>query len=52
MIKRESDSKGPCEFIWFALELPEELFVVSMVIALVFSFVWLLGGAFRSFFGE
>jgi hypothetical protein len=29
MRKTESDSKGPGEFIWFALELlPDELFLV------------------------
>jgi len=53
MRKTESDSKGPGEFIWFALELlPDELFLVSMVIGVVFGLVWLLGAVFRSFFGE
>jgi hypothetical protein len=53
MRKTESDSKGPGEFIWFALELlPDELFLVSMVIGVVFGLVWLVGWVFRSFFGE
>ena len=53
MRKRESDSKGPDEFIFFALEfLPDELFLVSIVIGAVFGLVWLLGAVFRSFFGE
>ena len=53
MRKTESDSKGPGEFIWFALELlPDELFLVSMVIGVVFGLIWLLGAVFRSFFGE
>ena len=53
MRKTEADSKGPGEFIFFALELlPDELFLVSMAIGLVFGLVWLLGAVFRSFFGE
>ena len=33
----ESDSQGPDEFVWFALEfLPDELFLVSIVIGMVF----------------
>jgi len=49
----ESDSHGPGEFVWFALEhLPDEFFVVSIVIGVVFGLVWLLGAVFRSFFGE
>lgn len=53
MRKAESDRKGPDEFIWFALELlPDELFLVSVVIGVVFGLVWLLGWVFRSFFGE
>ena len=53
MRKRESDSKGPGEFIFFALELlPDELFLVSVVIGVVFGLIWLLGAVFRSFFGE
>ena len=37
MRKAESESKGPGEFIVFALELlPEELFLVSVVIGVVF----------------
>ena len=51
MRKRESDSKGPGEFIFFALELlPDELFVISIVIGVVFGLIWLLGAVFRSFF--
>ena len=53
MRKRESDPKGPGEFIFFALELlPDELFPVSVVIGVVFGLIWLLGAVFRSFFGE
>jgi len=53
MRKTESDSKGPGEFIWFALELlPDELWLVSMVIGVVFGLIWLVGWVFRSFFGE
>lgn len=52
MKNAESDPKGPGEFIDFALELPEELFVVSIVIGVVFGLIWLLGVAFRSFFGQ
>jgi len=53
MRKTESDSKGPGEFIWFALELlPDELFLVSMVIGVVFGLIWFVGWVFRSFFGE
>jgi hypothetical protein len=37
MKKTESDSKGPGEFVFFALEfLPDELFLVSIVIGMVF----------------
>ena len=53
MKKRESDSKGPGEFIFFALELlPDELFLVFVVIGVVFGLIWLMGAVFRSFFGE
>lgn len=53
MRKTEADSKGPGEFIFFALELlPDELFLVSIVIGVVFGLIWLLGWVFRSFFGE
>ena len=53
MRKRESDPKGPGEFIFFALEmLPDELFLVSVVIGVVFGLIWFLGWVFRSFLGE
>ena len=53
MRKTESDSKGPAEFIFFALEfLPDELWLISAVIGAVFGLVWLLGWVFRSFLGE
>jgi hypothetical protein len=53
MRKAESDPKGPGEFIFFALEfLPDELFLVSIVIGVVFGLIWLLGAVFRSLFGE
>jgi len=49
----ESDSKGPGEFFWFALELlPDELWLISIVIGVVFGLIWLLGAVFRSFFSE
>ena len=51
--KTETDSKGPGEFLCFALEeLPDEFWPVSIVIGVVFGLVWLLGAVFRSFFGE
>jgi hypothetical protein len=51
--KAEADPKGPGEFISFALEfLPDELFLVSIVVGVVFGLIWLLGAVFRSFFGE
>ncbi|HKD78371.1 MAG TPA: hypothetical protein VKH81_01690 [Candidatus Angelobacter sp.] len=47
------DNKGPAEFALFAMEwLPDELWVISIVVGLVFGFVWLIGILFRSFFGE
>lgn len=53
MRQAESDSKGPGEFVFFALEfLPDELFLVSIVIGVVFGLIWLLGWVFRSFLGE
>ena len=53
MRRTESESKGPGEFIFFALELlPDELFVVSIVVGVVFGLIWLLGTVLRSFFGE
>ena len=53
MRKAESDSKGPGEFIFFALKfLPDELFLVSIVIGVVFGLIWLLGAVFRGFLGE
>ena len=50
--KTETDSKGPGEFLCFALDLPDELWPVSIVIGVVFGLIWLLGAVFRSFFGE
>jgi hypothetical protein len=51
--KTDKDSKGPGEFLSFALEeLPDEFWPVSIVIGVVFGLVWLLGAVFRSFFGE
>ena len=53
MRKTESDTKGPGEFIFFALELlPDELFLVSAVIGVVFGLIWLLGVVFKTIFGE
>jgi hypothetical protein len=51
MRKTESDSKGPGEFIFFALGLlPDELFVVSIVIGAVFGLIWLIREIFRMSF--
>jgi len=51
MRKTEADSKGPGEFIFFALELlPDELFLVSIVIGLVFGLIWLIREIFRMSF--
>lgn len=48
MKKAESDSKGPGEFVFFALEfLPDELFLVSIVIGVVFGLIWLIREIFR-----
>ena len=53
MRETKSDSKGPAEFIFFALELlPDELWLISVAIGVVFGLIWLLGAVFRSFFGE
>lgn len=49
--KTDTDSKGPGEFIFFALELlPDELWLVSIVIGVVFGLVWLLGAVFTGAF--
>lgn len=51
MRKSESDSKGPAEFIFFALELlPDELWLISIVIGAVFGLVWLIREIFRMSF--
>jgi len=53
MRKAKRDSKGPGEFAFFAMEfLPDDLFLVSIVIGVVFGFVWLLREIFRICFGE
>jgi len=47
----ESDSHGPGEFVWFALEfLPDEFFVVSIVIGIVFWLIWFIREIFRMSF--
>jgi len=47
------DREGPAEFAWFAMELfPDELWPVSMVVGVVFTFVWFIGLVFRSLSGE
>jgi len=47
------DNNGPAEFAWFAMEMmPDDLWVISVVIGVVFGLVWLIGLVFRSFFGE
>ena len=51
MKKTESDSKGPGEFVFFALEfLPDELFLVPVVIGAVFGLIWLIREVFRMSF--
>jgi hypothetical protein len=51
MRKTQSDSKGPGEFIFFALELlPDELFIVSVVVGVVFGLIWLIREIFRMSF--
>jgi hypothetical protein len=51
MRKTESDSKGPGEFIFFALEfLPDEIWPVSIVIGVVFGLIWLIREIFRMSF--
>jgi len=51
MRKKESDSKGPGEFIFFALELlPDELFIVSVLVGVVFGLIWLIREIFRNEF--
>lgn len=51
MRKRESESKGPGEFIFFALEmLPDELWPISLVIGLVFGLIWMIREIFRMSF--
>lgn len=53
MKKAEPDSIEPGDFIFFATEmLPEELFVISIVVGVVYGFVWLLREIFRVCFGE
>jgi hypothetical protein len=52
----ESDSKGTGEF-FLALELlPDELFLIPVVlgaiVGVVYGVIWLLGAVFRSFWGE
>jgi hypothetical protein len=47
------DSSGPVEFFSFAMELvPDELFLVAIVIGVVFGLVWILREIFRMCFGE
>lgn len=51
MRNTESDPKGPGEFVWFAMEmLPDELFLVSIVIGVVFGLIWLIREIFRMSF--
>ena len=53
MRKAQPDAKGPGEFIFFALELlPDELFLISIVIGVVFGLVWIVREVFRIYFGE
>jgi hypothetical protein len=53
MRKAESDPKGPGEFVFFALEfLPDELFMVSVVIGMVFGLIWLIREIFRMCFNS
>ncbi len=46
-----SDSHGLDELVWSALEfLPDELFLVSIVIGMVFGLIWLIRELFRMSF--
>jgi hypothetical protein len=52
----EPDNKGPGEFVCFAAEempkLPEEFWLVSTVVGVVFGLIWMIGALFRGIFGE
>jgi len=51
--RKESDSDWGGEAVFSVLELlPDELWLLSVLIAIVFGLIWLLGWVFRSFFGE
>lgn len=51
MRKAESDPKGPGEFIFFALEwLPDELWLISIIVGVVFGLIWLIREIFRMSF--
>jgi hypothetical protein len=53
MKKTEPDSKGPGEFIFFAMELlPDELWLVSIAVGLVFGLIWLISMVVRTFLAE
>jgi hypothetical protein len=44
MRKAEPDSKKLGEFIWFAMEfLPDEFWLISIVIGVVFALIWFSG---------
>jgi hypothetical protein len=52
----EPDHKGPNEFVCFVAKempkLPEEFWLVSIVVGVVFGFIWVIGALFRGIFGE
>jgi hypothetical protein len=50
--KTKRDSDWAAEVVFSVLEFPEELWLITVVIGVVFGLIWLLGAVFRSFFGE
>jgi hypothetical protein len=50
-MKEIEDTHGPGEFVWFALEyLPDELWLISIVIGIMFGLIWLVREIFRMSF--
>jgi hypothetical protein len=48
MRNAQPESRGPGEFIFFALEfLPDELWLIALVIGVVFALVWIAREVFR-----
>lgn len=48
MRNAQPESRGPGEFTFFALEfLPDELWLIALVIGVVFALVWIAREIFR-----